>query len=169
MYQKQKSAKTYWYWRDLDTGAQAMDWQDNLGGRGAMLNSIGVNTKNAELSFLASMHAMVQRYISWWPPEKEHKTGNKIWNPRYQSRHLSRESTGEKVDQVLSHRLIRSAPYTDFGKGSAAKWVEFSEKFQTVFDPPPSFSENYVANFSRKKSGKKPFIKDQNLQHKFLD
>ena len=41
-----------------------MDLQDNLGGRGAMLNSIGVNTKNAELSFLASMHAMVQRYIS---------------------------------------------------------------------------------------------------------
>ena len=77
-------------------------------------------------------------------PKRNIKLETKYENPRYQSRHLSRESTGEKVDQVLSHRLIRSAPSTDFGKGSAAKWVEFSEKFQTVFDPPPSISENYI-------------------------
>ena len=32
------------------------------------------------------------------------------------------------------------------GKDGCAKWDEFSEKFQTAFDPPPSCSENYVAN-----------------------
>ena len=31
------------------------------------------------------------------------------------------------------------------GKGGATKSDEFSGKFQTAFDPPPSFSENYVA------------------------
>ena len=33
------------------------------------------------------------------------------------------------------------------GKLSPSKTDEFSEKFQTAFDPPPSFSESYVANF----------------------
>ena len=38
--------------------------------------------------------------------------------------------------------------YLSLGKGSATKSDEFSKKFQTAFDPPPpSFSENYVANF----------------------
>ena len=32
------------------------------------------------------------------------------------------------------------------GKGRATKLDEFSEKFQTAFDP-PSFSKNYVPNF----------------------
>ena len=38
----------------------------------------------------------------------------------------------------------------DLGKGPATKTDEFSEKFQTAFDPAPSplsFSENCVANF----------------------
>ena len=43
------------------------------------------------------------------------------------------------MDQVLSHRLIRSAPSTDLGKGPATKLDEFSGKFQTAFDPPPHF------------------------------
>ena len=30
-----------------------------------------------------------------------------------------------------------------FGNDGCAKWDDFSEKFQTAFDP-PSFSENYV-------------------------
>ena len=30
------------------------------------------------------------------------------------------------------------------GKGPVTKSDEFSEKFQTVFDPPPSISENYI-------------------------
>ena len=29
---------------------------------------------------------------------------------------------------------------------TSSKTDEFSEKIQTAFDPPPSFSENYVAN-----------------------
>ena len=33
------------------------------------------------------------------------------------------------------------------GKLTATKTDEFSEKLQTVFDPPPSFSENHVADF----------------------
>ena len=45
------------------------------------------------------------------------------------------------MDQVLSHRLIRSAPSTDLGKGPATKLDEFSGKFQTAFDPPPHFQK----------------------------
>ena len=33
------------------------------------------------------------------------------------------------------------------GTGDGAKTDEFSEKFQTAFDPPPSFSENHIAVF----------------------
>ena len=34
------------------------------------------------------------------------------------------------------------------GKPTPSKTDEFLEKFQTAFDPPPSFSESFVANFS---------------------
>ena len=40
-----------------------------------------------------------------------------------------------------------SQPMPLLGKGSATKSDEVLEKFQTAFDPPPSFLENYVANF----------------------
>ena len=33
------------------------------------------------------------------------------------------------------------------GKHPPPKTDEFSEKFQTAFDPPPSFLENHVADF----------------------
>ena len=33
------------------------------------------------------------------------------------------------------------------GTGDASKTDEFSEKFRTAFDPPPSFSENHIADF----------------------
>ena len=33
------------------------------------------------------------------------------------------------------------------GKHPPTKTDEFSEKFQTAFDPPPSFSENHIADF----------------------
>ena len=33
------------------------------------------------------------------------------------------------------------------GKHTPSKTDEFSEKFQTAFDPPPSFSENHIADF----------------------
>ena len=36
------------------------------------------------------------------------------------------------------------------GKPTSSKTDEFSEKFQTAFDPPPSFSENYTADFFQK-------------------
>ena len=42
---------------------------------------------------------------------------------------------------ILVSFLIRS-----YGKDPATKSDEFLEKFQTAFDPPPSFLENYVAN-----------------------
>ena len=35
----------------------------------------------------------------------------------------------------------------DLGKGPATKSDGFSEKFQTALGSPPSFSENYIANF----------------------
>ena len=37
-----------------------------------------------------------------------------------------------------------------FGTGNHKKRDEFSEKFQTAFHPPPSFSENYIADFATK-------------------
>ena len=39
------------------------------------------------------------------------------------------------------------------GKGAATKSDEFLEKFQTAFDPLPSFLENFVANFFNKGYG----------------
>ena len=36
---------------------------------------------------------------------------------------------------------------TPLGKPNPPKTDEFSEKFQTAFDPPPSFSENHIADF----------------------
>ena len=37
------------------------------------------------------------------------------------------------------------------GTGGPTKMDEFSEKFQTAFDPPPpSFSENHIADFATK-------------------
>ena len=43
------------------------------------------------------------------------------------------------------------AIYPTQGTDGATKTDEFSEKFQTAFDPPPpSFSENHVADFATK-------------------
>ena len=38
----------------------------------------------------------------------------------------------------------------DLGTGKVNRSDEFSEKFQTAFDPPPSFSESYIALFATK-------------------
>ena len=35
----------------------------------------------------------------------------------------------------------------ELGTPTPSKTDAFSEKFQTAFDPPPSFSENHVADF----------------------
>ena len=37
--------------------------------------------------------------------------------------------------------------HSSLGTGDVTKTDEFSETFQTAFDPPPSFSENYVTIF----------------------
>ena len=50
--------------------------------------------------------------------------------------------------------------------GGATKMYEFSDKFQTAFDP-PSFSVNHVAFF--KCHTQKARFKGKNLQYKFLD
>ena len=36
------------------------------------------------------------------------------------------------------------------GMGPATKSDDFLEKFQTAFDPPPSFSKNHIADFATK-------------------
>ena len=54
------------------------------------------------------------------------------------------------------------------GKDGISKSDEFLEKFQTAFDPPPSFSENHVALFSGIHD-RRSVYNGKNLQHKFLD
>ena len=51
---------------------------------------------------------------------------------------------------------------------SNSKTDEFSEKFQTAFDPPPSFSENHIAIFSEIHD-RSIVYSGKNLQYKFLD
>ena len=51
---------------------------------------------------------------------------------------------GKIKDLVLNCTIFLPPP---LGKGPANKLDEFLEKFQTAFDPPPSFLENYVAFF----------------------
>ena len=54
------------------------------------------------------------------------------------------------------------------GTGGVSKTDEFSEKFQTTFDPPPHFRKimlQLCSNFMLKK----PCLKVQNLQREFLD
>ena len=50
------------------------------------------------------------------------------------------------INSVIEHKTRQLA---SLGKLSPSKTDEFSEKFQTAYDPPPppSFSESYVANF----------------------
>ena len=50
---------------------------------------------------------------------------------------LMAHNTQLKVDPLSS----------SLGKDPATKTDEFLEKFQTAFDIPPSFLENYIANF----------------------
>ena len=53
-----------------------------------------------------------------------------------------------KEGDKCSCQSNRRYDYTKLlGKDPATKSDEFLEKFQTAFDPPPSFLENYVANF----------------------
>ena len=53
---------------------------------------------------------------------------------------------------VFTHVCPLSTARPDFGTVGPTKTDEFSEKFQTAFDAPlpPSFSENYIADFATK-------------------
>ena len=53
---------------------------------------------------------------------------------------ISEESRGIELKIFLK-------PFPFLGTPFPSKIDEFSEKFQTAFDPPPSFSESYIANF----------------------
>ena len=59
------------------------------------------------------------------------------------------------------------ASFGGFGTVDSTKTDEFSEKFQNAFDPPPSFSENYIAFFLKVLI--KVAFKFQNLQYIFSD
>ena len=73
--------------------------------------------------------------------------------------HILKEGKFDKIvpDNFLNNLLCYGDPLngrTDsevlaLGKGGSSKTDEFLEKFQTAFDPPPSFSENHVALFFR--------------------
>ena len=68
----------------------------------------------------------------------------------------------QKIPSVHAHRTLR------LGMPTSSKTDEFSEKFQTAFDPPPSFSEKHIANFSEIHD-RSIVYNGKNLQYKFLD
>ena len=58
---------------------------------------------------------------------------------------------GEEVGDVGEHiRQILRLKVCSLGMPHVSKSDEFFEKFQTAFDPPPSFSESYIAIFATK-------------------
>ena len=53
----------------------------------------------------------------------------------------------QKRKQNITKKSPIFGPNSWLGTFDATKTDEISEKIQTAFDPPPSFSENYVAIF----------------------
>ena len=54
--------------------------------------------------------------------------------------------------KIMSNVVLISQNDNEFickGTDGVTKTDEFSEKLQTAFDPPPSFSENHIVDFSR--------------------
>ena len=74
-------------------------------------------------------------------------------------------STGLKIHLG---KISTKLPSYCFGTGHASKLDEFSEKFQTAFNPSYHFWKIILQFFSENVQ-KKPFRKVQNLQNKFLD
>ena len=64
------------------------------------------------------------------------------------------------LSELVSQLDSSKAPFLPLGMGRANKTDEFSEKIQTAFDrdPPPSFSENYVANIFSENVQKTTYI-----------
>ena len=74
-------------------------------------------------------------------------------------------SRSDCADSIFPITLQHAQKGTDDG----TKTNEFSEKFQTAFDPqPPTFSENHAAILSQRHP-KKTCLRVQNLQQFFLD
>ena len=61
-------------------------------------------------------------------------------------------------DKQEQYRGGRQVLTDALGKPRTSKTDEFSEKFQTTFDPPPSFLENHIADFFTEFMTKVPFI-----------
>ena len=53
------------------------------------------------------------------------------------------------------------------GTDAVTKTDEISEKFKTAFDP--HFREFFFVNLYQFHAQKKPYLRVQNLQHRFLD
>ena len=65
-------------------------------------------------------------------------------------RELKSSATGPRLGLALHLVSLSAARHVvnnlEWGTGSATKSDDILEKFQTAFDP-PSFLENYIANF----------------------
>ena len=72
------------------------------------------------------------------------------------------------AEEVLVN-LISVSPCNTFDKGTScvSKADEFSEKFQTAFDPPAHF-QKIILQFLLISCSKSPLLKIQNLQYKLL-
>ena len=68
----------------------------------------------------------------------------------------------QKIPSVHAHRTLR------LGMPTSSKTDEFSEKFQTSFDPPPSFSE-IILQFFPEIRDRSIVYNGKNPQYKFLD
>ena len=66
------------------------------------------------------------------------------------------------MSQIRDH----SHPGQLLGMRDTSKTDEFSEKFQTAFDPPPSFSENHIAIFSEIQDRSIIYYNGTNLQYR---
>ena len=68
--------------------------------------------------------------------------------PRLQT--LSKIWPGKSLLGPKLSQLMHLLSFVSLGTGHVTKSDEFSEKFQTAFDTPPSFSESYIALFATK-------------------
>ena len=61
------------------------------------------------------------------------------WSPHTSEQHQSLFVWAKWKETIITGLVL--------GKDPATKSDEFLKKIQTAFDPPPSFLENYIANF----------------------
>ena len=81
----------------------------------------------------------------WFPPE--------WWRGEPNIQLLQQASLPERGEDVKTKNIARSSSnfydqiFQHLGTGGGTKTDEFSEKYQTAFDLPPSFSETFIAIF----------------------